>query len=800
MNLVSTPEFDPHRLLEEHLAERTTVVQHGAPSTAGEFVLYWMRCAVRDHENPALDAAIQCAKKLDRPMLVYHGVSERYPYASDRIHRFILEGARDVAVGLSERGITYACHVERNADRRPHLHSLANRASVVITEDMPTEPMRKWTTSVAASCSVPVLAVDTACVVSPRLYGRFFTRAFKFRKAMKPLLEGRIRSPWREEDPPLTFSGPLPFTPVDIVDCDIGELIADCDIDHSIGAVPHTPGGSTAGYARWRQFRQYGLSSYARRRNNPLIVGGVSRMSAYFHFGHVSPLRIARQLYGTKGQGAEKYLDELLVWRELAYTWCHYHSSHESLSVLPQWAQDTWDKHRHDVRHVQSWESLARAKTGDDLWDACQTSLLQHGELHNNVRMTWGKAVARWSASPEQTLENLIDLNHRYALDGRDPSSYGGLLWCMGLFDREFPPERPVSGVVRPRETEQHAARLDVSEYRRLVSRPLFPSEPKVAVIGAGPAGSLLGRTLSDHGLDVTIFDKGRGLGGRTAARDDRLSPSASTFDFGAQYMSFRNRHLQRRVDSWVQDGVISVWDARFARISNGATERLTPKRSRYVANPTMRGLCEYLVRDQHVRRETRVSAIARDGSHWRLSTEKGDLGAYDIVLVTAPAPQTARLLERVAPELSSAASASSYSPCWAVMAYASSSDVDYDAAVIEDHPLSWVARDDSKPNRPKGVRWVLHASPTWSREHLEDDREAVCDTLLSAARTLGIHHITDAYAHRWRFALVDRPTLEPSTYDANLAIGFAGDWCRGARVEAAMESALHLAGYCQET
>ena len=110
--------------------------------------------------------------------------------------------------------------------------------------------------------------------------------------------------------------------------------------------------------------------------------------------------------------------------------------------------------------------------TGDPLWELAQRSLLRHGELHNNVRMTWGKKLLEWTRSPEEGLALAEELNHRYALDGRDPSSYGGILWCFGQFDRPFPPERPIYGLVRSRPTEEHAKRLGLERYGRVVNRP----------------------------------------------------------------------------------------------------------------------------------------------------------------------------------------------------------------------------------------------------------------------------------------------------------------------------------------
>jgi deoxyribodipyrimidine photolyase len=126
----------------------------------------------------------------------------------------------------------------------------------------------------------------------------------------------------------------------------------------------------------------------------------------------------------------------------------------ESLEVLPEWVRQTLLDHADDRRKAHySWEKLSRGQTGDSLWDAAQRSLLVHGELHNNTRMTWGKAILAWTPHPQAALDRMIDLNRRFALDGSDANSYGGILWCLGLFDRPFRPERSVIGSLRPRPT-----------------------------------------------------------------------------------------------------------------------------------------------------------------------------------------------------------------------------------------------------------------------------------------------------------------------------------------------------------
>jgi deoxyribodipyrimidine photolyase len=298
---------------------------------------------------------------------------------------------------------------------------------------------------------------------------------------------------------PRPFTGDAGFETFDLAGS-LPEAIARCSIDHSVPAVSDTPGGSRAGYERWSQFLEQGLDSYHRLRNDAALPQGVSRMSAYLHYGCVSPFRIAGDAAARGGEGADKFLDELLIWRELSHHYCFRTEGLESLDALPGWARDSLLEHQADPRErTFDWETLARGNTGNPLWDLAQRSLLRRGELHNNIRMTWGKSFLPWAQRASRSLKLMIDLNHRYALDGNDPNSYGGLLWCMGQFDRAFPPG-PVFGKVRQRSLSRHAARLDMTGYARSVSAPAGGRRLRVAVVGAGLAGLTAARILDDQG------------------------------------------------------------------------------------------------------------------------------------------------------------------------------------------------------------------------------------------------------------------------------------------------------------
>ncbi len=817
--------------LPEAVAQRLRCVVARPPPPEALMVVYWMRMAVRDHENPALDAAVAAANALGLPVLVYHAVSERYPYASDRHHTFILEGARDVAAGLEARGIGYALHVERPGARGPMLIELAKLAALVVTEDIPVPPLDAWTARLGArleGAGVPLWTVDASCVVPMPLVAKRYDRAYAFRAASRRLASAALAGAWKDvapQKPPAR--PPLPFTPVDaraLDDRALARLVAECEIDHGVAPVRESRGGSRAGYARWDAFRADKLGDYARRRNDPLL-DGTSRLSPYLHYGHVSALRIARETGLVQGAGADKFLDELLVWREVAWHFAAHtpRGELETLEPLPEWARATLADHAGDPREPLTMERLERGHTGDALWDACQRSLLAHGELHNNLRMTWGKAVPAWTRDPEAARRALVELNHRYALDGRDPASYGGLYWCLGLLDRPFTPPSAVLGTVRPRPTATHAARLDVAAYARHVARTTRAGVRRVAVIGAGLAGLACARTLTDHNIDVVVFDKGRSPGGRLATRRSR----PHTFDLGAQYFTARDPRFRRHVLSWLEDGVCAPWQGRIVALDGaGGPVRPVPALERLVGTPDMNALARHLAADLHVIHGQRVDRFERVAGMLSLrgttapagvtlgppgpgelgSTE---LGTFDCVVLCLPADQAAVLVEPISARLAREAREVPLDPCFAVGLAAGPGDdalraLGHDGAFIGREgepsvsPLSWVARDSSKPGRPPGERWVLHASAAWSRAAGDLPREEVEAAMiadLSRLFELGPLAPELSFVHRWGYARALRPLDRGALFDEDVRVGLGGDWACGGRVEGAFLSGVALAG-----
>jgi photolyase PhrII len=795
-------QFCPQNL-PIHLHERIRRLSDHPVRDAGKLVLYWMHHAVRGHENPALDTALHVADMLGLPLLVYQGLAGNHRFNADRHHAFILEGAQDAHAEMAGRGVRAVFHLPTEPHAASPLPELAAHAALVIAEDFPAPPFPAWTRRLAERIQTPVWAVDCACIMPMQLQPKRFNRAFELRRQNQQAYAERIPRSWPETDHrPLAYEGTLPFAPLDLRFADIPALCANCNIDHTLPPAAHTRGGSSAGYARWETFKRDGLASYHRLRNDAAESWprGVSRLSAYLHHGHVSAFRIAREAHAADGEGAEKFLDELLIWRELAHNFCFFTDDPEAWSALPDWARDTLSAHAGDAREQYiDHERLARGATGDRLWDLAQRSLLVHGELHNNLRMTWAKAIAGWTRDPQHALAELIDLNHRHALDGSDPNSYGGLLWALGLFDRPFKPERPVTGTLRQRNTADHARRLDLDTYARRVTRPASGRRLSIAVVGAGMSGLAAARALSDQNQQVTLFEKSHGYGGRVATRHfARSGYTDQNADHGAQYFTIRDPRFRRRVLSWSERGLVARWPGRID-VADG--QRILPtdrEQERWVGVPGMNALGGMLAADLNVKLQTNVAPPRRDAGGWLLHDEQHNpLGHFDRVLIAAPAPQAARMLVS-AQDLANQAATIRYAPCWAVMvAFDSALDLGWEGLFVNQGPLRWIANNSSKPGR-SGHVFVLHAHADWTQQHLETDKEAVIAALLAAfAAMIGqpLPKVVWSESHRWLYSLADNLLAKDCLWAPSLGIGACGDWCGGARVEGAWLSGEALAG-----
>ncbi|MGB5414453.1 MAG: FAD-dependent oxidoreductase, partial [Polyangiales bacterium] len=271
------------------------------------------------------------------------------------------------------------------------------------------------------------------------------------------------------------------------------------------------------------------------------------------------------------------------------------------------------------------------------------------------------------------------------------------------------------------------------------------------------------------------------------------------------QYFTVRSPELTSRVQRWTTDGVVAPWHARIVALGPDGIDESSRQTQRVVGTPGMNAICRRLAASLDTRFGVQISAIERVRDGWAVLDQAGaTLGTYQVVLCTAPAPQTEKLLRGVAPAIAERAATVRMQPCWSVLiAFTDPVRVDFDGAFVNSGPLSWVARTSAKPARETSPdRWVLHAGPSWSAEHLEDDADRVIEALVPAFfDAIGAPSSKPGWSkgHRWRYALAENPLEDGCIYDASLGIGACGDWANGNRIEGAFLSGLRLAEEVQQ-
>ncbi len=481
---------------------RVTELNQAPENPAGDYVLYWMIANRRLEWNYALDQAIEHAKRLQKPLLIFEPLRVRYRWASDRLHRFVIQGMHDHAQQLKTSPIGYYPYVEPQPGAgTPLFTMLAKQACIVVTDDYPCFFLPHMIDAVKPSLNVAFQMVDSNGIVPLRQADRTFTVAHSYRRWMqKNVLDLLLDAPQAQPLARLKlpkFEG-LPdkikkrWPAANLESLLKPDGLKSLPIDHQVRPSQRYQGGSHEAQQLWHKFLHQRLAQYDQNRNEP-DEDGSSGLSPHLHFGQISAHQVVHELLSNEGwtpdraskpngknhdfwnlsPSAEAFMDQMLTWREMGFNMTHREPDrYDRYDSLPDWAQKSLKQHTRDPRpRVYELEQFERAETGDELWNAAQRELVQTGKMHNYLRMLWGKLFLQWTATPQDALQYMIELNNKYALDGRDPNSYSGIFWTLGRYDRAWGPTRPIFGNVRYMTSDSTRRKLKLKQYLKTYGR-----------------------------------------------------------------------------------------------------------------------------------------------------------------------------------------------------------------------------------------------------------------------------------------------------------------------------------------
>lgn len=308
-------------------------------------------------------------------------------------------------------------------------------------------------------------------------------------------------------------------------------------------------------------------------------------------------------------------------------------------------------------------------------------------------------------------------------------------------------------------------------------------------------AGLTAADRLAKAGCNVTVFDKGRGPGGRMSTR---RTSNGLQFDHGCQYFSARTEIFQRTIDQWVQQEVAAKWSGKIVELQGGRIHDRPSSGRRFVGVPAMNAICKHLAKPLAVKQAVQINRVERNMT-WRLFADEEAVGAYDYLVIAIPAVQAIELLEPLPIALKRFVAPVEFHPCWAGMfGFENAVRFQADAAIVKDSALAWICRESRKPQRsPAADCWTVHASPEWSRKHVEMTSEEAAELLAKEFfRVLRVEPqpMIHQVAHRWRYAIPAVSCDDACLFDAEMQLAICGDWCDGNRVEAAFLSGMAAA------
>ncbi|MEG1617417.1 MAG: deoxyribodipyrimidine photo-lyase [Bacteroidales bacterium] len=426
----------------------------------GEYVLYRMQASPRTDLNLALAVAVGEANRRGLPLKVVFRLDAEFPEANYRHFFFLITRLKELEAEFDTLGIEF--HIVSGDFESVFTPFLAD-AACVVTDKGYLRIQRFWSAELLRLTRCPFIEVEDNLVIPVESAS---TKREWAARTIRPRLLSKLNyflQDGSETTPPLlhrtSVSAPLRERNDQVINRVLSQL----------RKRPYPPsvtlrGDYTTMSSLLDRFVTEKLSTYDSARNHPELAA-TSRLSAFLHFGMISPLEILKRVNGNPL--ADSFIEQLVVRRELAHNFIYYTPDYDSFHALPTWALQTLNRHAADPRpYLYSDDRLEAASTHDACWNAAMTEMIETGYMENTMRMYWGKKIIEWSESPEEAYHRMLTLNNRYFLDGRDANSFVGVGWCFGLHDRPWQ-DRPVFGTVRYMNEQGLRRKYDMEEYIR---------------------------------------------------------------------------------------------------------------------------------------------------------------------------------------------------------------------------------------------------------------------------------------------------------------------------------------------
>ena len=313
-----------------------------------------------------------------------------------------------------------------------------------------------------------------------------------------------------------------------------------------------------------------------------------------------------------------------------------------------------------------------------------------------------------------------------------------------------------------------------------------------VAVIGAGITGISLANLLQKK-VNLTVFEKSRGVGGRMATR--RAEPYQ--FNHGAQYFKIENKEFKNFLQPLIQNNIIKQMEANHIEILNKEVIKKikTYNKIYYTAESKMNSVVKYLINNNFfIKLLCKIEKTIKENDKWFIiDSDKVSYGPYDWLLITIPPYQALEILYNNFKYLDIIKKIKMRS-CYSLMlGFNKVKEFDFDTVLFLDEDVQWLTITKKILENKKYYNLLINSSYNFAEKNINCSKDKISDYLIKQVSDIlkcELNNYEHKALHFWKYAMSKENNNLGSLLDEDLKVIVCGDWCMNGKVEGGFLSA----------
>ena len=312
-------------------------------------------------------------------------------------------------------------------------------------------------------------------------------------------------------------------------------------------------------------------------------------------------------------------------------------------------------------------------------------------------------------------------------------------------------------------------------------------------VIGSGISGATIANLLNKK-FQVSLFDKGRGPGGRASFK--RIKGQIG-FDHGTQYFSPKTIEFKKFANRLIKIKILKKWSGNHIFLNSKKKEN--KKHIKIIGKKGNNDICKFLLKKVKCFYQSEVKKIYYKNKLWFLLFTDGKIRTYKGVILTCPFPQLKKLSEKfinntfIKRKLKMDANIT-------VMIAIKKNKKSPSSFLFDDPVLGWAGNENTKKRfKSKYDLWTLQSTFKWANKNIDKNKKNLKKNskilidkffkLTKIKKTKVIYSIN----HGWKYSSNSKPLKIRSYWDPQKKIGVCADWFIGPRLESGWISAHDL-------